>query len=429
MNEQDGTRPTPTTYRIVQYGPPRDQDGEQINIHGRGVQRNEPVTGFDDLVLHHPGDNRAARMVNGVIIDGQNGRAHAWIGGRLEEIEIPRNGRDYGLQPDQVLVKKDFILSHPDRDANTREGRRVEVPSSVAGYVGARRDGQGLVDILDRPNGEVIARFRHMSNIAVNVGDRVEYGQRLGIQSDVATRNIHVHMEMDTRYYPQFRNYVDDLASGRLPVESMLRNGVQPQPVVDDGTFRLGESNERIRDLQRAMVHEGYRATGGGPLDRDGVYRPSMQGALLDFQRDHGIPQTGDIDAATLDFAPPVRGREVDRQDYFVPGQSMPRFEPEPPTAPGHPDHPDHRPGLPEELESPVNRRTGSTGDPQLDRLADALYADDEAEISRVCTEIEKSPDVQAMIQQGHEMLATQERERQQQEMARQNQGPVLSLG
>src|SRR3546814_18312720 len=74
-------------------------------------------------------------------------------------------------------------------------------------------------------------------------------------------------------------------ANGRLPVQARYRENVEPLPVVDDGTFRLGQSNERVRDLQRVMADEGYRVTDGGALDQDGVYRPGMQGALLDFQR------------------------------------------------------------------------------------------------------------------------------------------------
>lgn len=412
---------TQSTYRIIQLGPPRPPNG---------LQSNEPVTDFDSLVTHHPGANRDAVMQDGVIIRGQPGRSHAYIGGELQEIEIARNGRDFGLNPDQVLVKKDFILEDPNHPYMSRTARAVDVPAPVAGYVGRVSEREGLVDILDRQGGDVIARIRHMHPIAVSEGQTVEYGEALGTQGRQQTGAVHVHMEMDTRYYQQFENYVSDLVSGRLPVEAKHRENVEAQLVVDDGTFRLGESNERIRDLQRVMAREGYRAADGNPLDQDGVYRLDMQGAVLDFQRNHGVPQTGDVDLATLQFAPPERSREADRQDYFMPGQSMPRVEPEPPTAPGHPNHPDHRPGLPEQLEAPVNqrsRRTGSTGDPQLDRLADALYADNDAEISRVCAEIEKSPNVQAMIQQGHEILAAQERE--QQEMTRQNQGPVLSLG
>ena len=108
---------------------------------------------------------------------------------------------------------------------------------------------------------------------------------------------------MDTRYYQQFENYIADLTSGRLPVQAEHRVGVQPRPVVDDGVMRLGESGERVAAVQRALVADGYRAVGNKPIDMDGVYRPDMQGALIAFQQDHRIPQTGDIDVATYQLA------------------------------------------------------------------------------------------------------------------------------
>ena len=340
MSLQENLPGAPTTFRIQQLGPPRDGSGVEVRVHGRGMQTNEAVTDFDSLVLHHPGDNRAARMEDGAVVAGQDGRIHGYIDGRLEEIEMSRSVggrlRTYGLEADQVLIKKDFILSHPNYGPFTRIGRSVEVPSPIAGVIGARRDHEGLVDILDEPAGQVIARFRHMSGIRVNPGDPVEYGQSLGMQDRVGTDAIHVHMEMDSRYYQQFRHYIDDLASGRLPLEAEYREGVQPRPVVDDGSFRLGESSTRIRDLQLVMDREGYRAAGGKALDLDGVYRIGMQGALLDFQRAHGVPQTGSVDPATLRFAPPVRAREVDRQDHLERGRTIP-LDREPPTAPGHP--------------------------------------------------------------------------------------------
>lgn len=418
MTSQDITPATPTAYRVQQLGPPRDRNGDEIRVHRRGVQQNEPVTGFDSLVLHHPGDNRAALMVEGVVVCGQEGRVQAYFDGKLEEIEIARHDvrgefRTYGLAPNQVLIKKDFILSHPAYHPMSREGRAVDVPSPVAGIIGARRDAEGLVDILDKPGGEVIARFRHMSGIRVNPGDRVEYGQTLGIQDKLATRFIHVHMEMDTRYYQQFQNYVDDLASGGLSIEAEHRKGLQQRPVIDEGTFRLGESSPRIRELQLVMDREGYRAVGGAALDRDGVYRPGMQGALLDFQRAHGVPQTGSIDPATLRFAPPVLAREVDRLDHVERGR-FPALDRESPRAPGHPDHPDHRPGLPAELEPAINqRRSGAfhSSDPQLDRLIAALDAGDANAISLACADIARAPDMQALLDQGREALSVERAE------------------
>jgi len=310
----------------------------------------------------------------------------------------------------------------------SRVGRSVDVPAPVAGVVGARRESEGLVDILDRIDGEVIARFRHLRAIEVRVGDLVQYGQTLGMQSNVATEPIHVHVEMDTRYYQQFRNYVDDLANGRLPIEAALREGVQPRPVVDDGTFRLGESSDRIRDLQRVMDAEGYRAQGGRRLDQDGVYRPRMQGALLDFQRDHGLPQTGDVDPATLQFAPSASRRQVDRLDHTGVG-AFPELDRAPPTAPGHPDHPDHRPRLPEQPDTPLNqRRAQASGfvDPHLARLVAALEGADDAAVSRTWADFTRSPAMHAFLAQGEEALAAQER--QQQEM-RQAQTDALVRG
>lgn len=417
----EGTR---TTYRIIQLGPPREP---------HGLQGNEPVPGFDNLVTHHPGTNRNARMEEGVIVGGERHRAHAYVGGRLEEVEHVRevNGRirQYGLSGSQVLLKKDFILEHPERHAMSDAARGVDVPSPVSGHIGARRDAEGLVEILDRPGGEVIARVRHMRDIDINAGDPVRFGQSLGKQGRVGTGAIHVHMEMDTRYYQQFRNYVDDLASGRLPVESRHREGVLPRPVVDDGTFRLGESSDRIRDLQRVMDAEGYRAQGGRPLDQDGVYRPRMQGALLDFQRNHGLAQTGDVDPATLQFAPSASRRQVDRLDHTGAG-AFPAFDRSPPVAPGHPDHPDHRPRLPEQPDTPLNqRRAQASGfvDPHLARLVAALEGGDDAAISRTWADFTRSPAMHAFLVQGQEALAAQER--RQQEMGREVEAPVLSRG
>ena len=50
----------------------------------------------------------------------------------------------------------------------------VEVPSPVA-RVGRAARSRGLVDILDRRAGEVIARIRHTGDIEVDVGDAVEH--------------------------------------------------------------------------------------------------------------------------------------------------------------------------------------------------------------------------------------------------------------
>jgi peptidoglycan hydrolase-like protein with peptidoglycan-binding domain len=231
---------------------------------------------------------------------------------------------------------------------------------------------------------------------------------------------------MDTRYYQQYENYIADLVSGRLPIQAEHRQNVQPLPVADDGTFRLGESDPRISDLQRVMTNEGYRAAEGRPLDQDGVYRPSMQGALLDFQRAHGIPQTGDIDPATLRFVPSLEAQlGPPPVDCELPGRrGLPgHVWPPGPTAPGHPDHPDHQPGLPDPLPAPVNQRAlgqqaeqqpGPFNDPLLNQAYAAALRDDDAELGRIAREFSLASEGQQMTQLGRELFAQQQQQEQQ---------------
>lgn len=357
---------TPRFYRVKQYT--FDEAGE----------RNTDVASYDDLVTHHPLANFDARMVEGGLrgVERPERRSHAFIDGAFQEVEMRRTDEYRSLKPDQVLLIKDFILEGQP-DSRSAATRAVDVPSPVAGYISRRDDRNGLVEISDRKGGEIIARIRHLGPIAVDADTSIVYGQSLGTQNALGLpkgAGKHVHIEMDTRYRGQLAGYVNDLAEGRLPVQAAFRQAVEPRPAVDDGVFRLGQSSDRIRDLQQVMAAEGYRGAGGLPLDQDGVYRPGMQGALLDFQRDHGVPQTGNIDLATLRMAPSQPERSLDRQDHYEPHRPMPVPRPEAPTAPGHPAHPDHRPGLTDPLPEPVNRhasRSPAADSPQpLDRLS-----------------------------------------------------------
>ena len=355
-------------------------------------------------------------MVDGVIVgvESSTKRSYAFIGSEFQEIETQRTDEYGTLAPDQVLLIKDFIIESrlPGEAGWTRE---LDVPSPASGTVSRRDDRNGLVEISNE-SGEVIVRMRHLSAIRVDMGDPVAYGQALGTQDNrglgLPTGNaVHVHMEMDTRHYAQFERYVSDLVEGRLPDPALARTGLPGQAAAHDGTFRLGESDPRIGGLQRVMHGEGYRAADGGPLDRDGVYRPSMQGALLDFQRAHGIPQTGDIDPATLRLAPAPRPRDRDLADHFEPGRAMPRTA-GPATAPGHPDHPDHRPQLPAEAEAPVNRqgaRPAAAG--LLDRPFPGLDGRDPDAITRALSDLARSAEMQAWLERGNTALDLEQRQ------------------
>lgn len=66
--------------------------------------------------------------------------------------------------------------------------------------------------------------------------------------------------------------------------------------------------------------------------------------------------------------------------------------------------------------------RSFSTGDPDLDRLAAALYANDDAAISQAATRIAQSDSMQAFERWGHDLLAWQEQQERQQALDRQAQ-------
>lgn len=268
-------------YRLLQLGAP-DRNR---------VQRNENFEDLDGLVTHHPDFNRNARLQEGVVIRAENHatRTYAVIGGEIQEVEARRTDEYRALGRDQILLVKDFILE----DSRIRSGqygaREVDVPAPISGYIGRVDIRNGVVDILEQRGGEVIARARHLDPIEVQVGDTIEYGQSLGTQNRRGlneSNGKHVHFEIDTRYYQQYENYIDDLASGRLSIDPARRTqGIEARPVVDDGVIRIGESADIVRRVQQHLNDEGFRGADNRPLQVDGVYRLSMQAAVINYQQ------------------------------------------------------------------------------------------------------------------------------------------------
>lgn len=308
----------PAAYRVI-----------QLEWSKRSGARNAGVEDFEGLVTHHPHANRNARVVDGTVVGGEAGRSFGVVGGEIQEVEVARQERTFGLTPHQVLLKKDFILEDSRIPAGPAS-RAVDVPSPVSGVVGHVHVASGRVDVLDRPGGEVIARVRHMSPLLVETGDIIEYGQALGVQNKQMTGAIHVHMEVDTRYFAHYQNYVEDLATGRLAIDSRRREiGIDAREVVNDGTYRIGESSTNLRDVQRRLNEAGYTGLDGQPLAEDGIYRLSMQRAVINFQEVNGLPRTGDLDPATMRtiappmFPPEVNPRMSDQQPPYAPLQGQ----------------------------------------------------------------------------------------------------------
>lgn len=299
--------------------------------HGNG-----PVEDFESLVTHHPIANARATVVDGVLrhVEDPLKRSHALIGGETQEVETRRTdgGSASVLGEHQVLLMKDFMLE----DSRLRSGaagvRDVDVSSPVAGYIGRAGGKFNTVDIYDREGGVLVARVLHLEPLLVSPGDTVEYGQALGVQSNrgLPGAGKHVHMEVDTRHYNAYENYIEDLVSGRLSIDPARRAaGMQARPVVDDGTIRVGESAEPVRDVQRLLNEQGFRDANGRPFDVDGVYRLSMQPAVIRYQQQNGLPASGDLDPATMRvLLPAMLPPEVNPQD---PARPRLPFEPHQP--------------------------------------------------------------------------------------------------
>ncbi|MCC4594524.1 M23 family metallopeptidase [Xanthomonas campestris pv. phormiicola] len=133
---------------------------------------------------------------------------------------------------------KDYILEGPSPPQGT-SARAIGVPSPTAGYVSLVRDSGGMVEIMDRQGGDVIARVRHLDPVSVRQGDTIACGESLGTQSNKGlprSAGVHIHVEMETAHHQQFANYFDDLNTSRLSVQSELRANTA-QAVVGDGTF------------------------------------------------------------------------------------------------------------------------------------------------------------------------------------------------
>jgi len=276
---------------------------------------NQAVDASRLLVTHHPIANARAHLKDAQILMTEDGirREYAIISGRIEEVESQRTDRGalHAVQKDQVLLIKDFMLEDSTLPRFSRGVRDVDVPAPVAGYIGHINRAGGVVDIHESRNGPLIARIRHMSPIAVAAGETVEYGQALGTQNKVGLpkgAGKHVHIEMDMRAYPQFANYMEDLVSGRLDNDPARRNhGIEARATTDDGVVRVGQESSTVRIVQERLNRLGYTGSDGARLVEDGVYRLPMQSAVLRYQRDAGLPLSGDLDTPTLQLlAPPM---------------------------------------------------------------------------------------------------------------------------
>lgn len=85
---------------------------------------------------------------------------------------------------------------------------------------------------------------------------------------------------------------------GRSSEGYLIPEGAEPRPAVEtppaQPSFREPQDRTTVRQAQIALHDAGF-----DPGMIDGVMGPRTRGALSEFQASRGLPQTGNLDAAT----------------------------------------------------------------------------------------------------------------------------------
>ncbi|WP_295928505.1 peptidoglycan-binding protein [uncultured Xanthomonas sp.] len=356
---------------------------------GHSVQS---VHDYADLERHHPTRGN------------ERGRVYATVNGEREELLGNYRGAATVSRDGDHYVSKDFVLK-------AGALQEVPVPAVASGYIGKVDPRDGIVQIYDKPandpSREMIAQYRHLDlrNTQLASGDRIEYGQSVGIQGGFNKGNPtafgkHVHLDINTSYLPQADRYIRDMDSGaittdRRPQEAspnltaaakvgdISGNGrtvAAPGGVaaagaapMADGMLRKEERGPEVKALQERLNQLGYTDAEGRPLRADGTFGDRTQYAVEAFQRDHRLDVDGIAGNDTLRALKTAQAQRRDGADE----PAAPRTGD--PTQPllsdqAHPQHAMYRQAV-EGLEK-LGPAAGFKNREELERAAGALTHD-----------------------------------------------------
>lgn len=275
-----------------------------IESVGSSIQR---VSNYEDLEIHHP--SKKGR---------EPGRVYATVDGEREEVLRQRS------RSGELMVSKDFIIT------DAKGSQRIPVAAPISGVVGRVDAANGVVTILDKPGGELLVQVRHMDlrSSPLKKGDRVEYGDALGVQSGYGKSNsraygVHVHMDFNASHLDQFDRYLRDMHSGRLGIPDLpTRARATPARAATggtaDGVLEKGESGPDVARLQEALKRLGYRDAQGRELRADGEFGQRTYEAVEAFQRDAKLEVDGRVGRDTreaLERAPKFHGAAAQERD------------------------------------------------------------------------------------------------------------------
>ena len=228
----------------------------------------ENVNRYEDLERHHPSSAESSS------------REYNTIGGRREEVKLR----------DREEIVKDFVLLQNGSDRN------VSVPSPFpTSYAHPTGDPTNTVFFYDKPFGtpgaQRLGAVLHMEpGSEPKEGQRIEYGQPIGIQSDHGSRGaIHVHLQADL---PTLRQYISDVAEGRIQSGGVVTatppaGTAASSPdsgTVQDKLIEKGEDGPGVKRLQEALNSAGIQVD-GKPLPTTGYYGDMTEEAVKQYQQ------------------------------------------------------------------------------------------------------------------------------------------------
>lgn len=180
--------------------------------------------------------------------------------------------------------------------------RHPTVHAPVSGTVVFAGGQYGAVKIRDAAGN--MHEILHLQTQAVREGQPIEAGAPIGTMGGRGPRG--------ESQYAQHVHYQLRDSTGRVLDPAAFWSGARgqaldstgapasPRGALADGELRFGERGGPVRDLQARLNAFGIRDEQGRALPLTGNYRERTQAAVAEFQRTHGLPETGVADRATL---------------------------------------------------------------------------------------------------------------------------------
>ncbi len=195
----------------------------------------------------------------------------------------------------------------------------INIPEASWGYALAVRDYNGYTYSYLHINNDTpgtddgLGGVEHAYAPGINRGARVTRGQLLGWVGDSGNAEAtipHLHFEMRD---PN-RNVINPydslvLAAAQSPYSAQIRVGSSPtvshgvvpdlsitidQSYIFTTTLTVGSTGDAVNHLQNLLKFLGYFT-----VNVTGYFGSITKAALINFQKDYGLPQTGVVDLAT----------------------------------------------------------------------------------------------------------------------------------